>query len=118
MYKDEGNEWLKRKTDKDTKAARDQYTYSLQFIEKAILELAPTASDERDELDRLKSMVLSNRAMGALNMHNYGMCISDCTLSIGAWVGNIKAYYRKCKGIISLYEYLMLFIYLTIIIFN
>lgn len=103
MYKEEGNEWLKKKTTKEVIAARDQYTYALEFVFKAMAESID--EDKRAELSLLGSVILSNRAMTGLLMQNYGMCVADASQSLRGWPDNVKAHYRKSKGLFALKKY-------------
>jgi tetratricopeptide (TPR) repeat protein len=104
MYKEEGNQWIKHKDNvKDMHAAYDQYSYALEFIEKAIKELSEHPDKyDRIEIRQLQSILYSNRALASLNLKNYGECIKDSTASISINPSNIKAYYRKCKALVSL----------------
>ena len=104
MYKEEGNEWMKAKTVKHYHAARDCYTYAMTFISKAMKE-HPLDPVKAKELQHLQSILLSNRSMVALALHNYGDCIKDSTVSITLWPQNIKAFYRKSKALYALKRY-------------
>jgi hypothetical protein len=50
-------------------------------------------------LNKLKSKVLSNKALVSLKMENYGDCRKDAELAIQFWRGNNKAWYRMCKAL-------------------
>jgi len=78
MYKDEGNEWLKKNTIKYIQEAYKRYTIALQHLEK----LEPHISGQRcfarrSDEEQLKSQLYSNRAFASLKMRNYGECVKD-----------------------------------------
>lgn len=101
MYKEEGNEWIKKKSPKELHAARDQYTYALEFVTKAIAEHNST-TNQLFELQQLQSIILSNRAQSALLLQNYGECLTDANAALSVWPDNVKAHYRKCKALFAL----------------
>ena len=56
MYKDEGNQWLKKATKKDIYEAKNCYSHALGFIDKA-LEFQSENEMSPKELKLLKSQV-------------------------------------------------------------
>lgn len=108
MYKDEGNEWQKKKDKKSLNEAYDRYTHSLGYVHKAELARTNGQEDPKDvtvDLLQLRSQILSNRAAVSLTLQNYGSCKRDCNLAIDSWSGNVKAHYRKCKALFALKDY-------------
>ena len=134
MYKDEGNEWMKKGDPKSLHEAYDRYTHALNILEGiAVAATSGATSDEQnaerkefladlqakanvsttestiatDEEDttQLKSLLFSNRAMASLSLKNYGTCKKDADAAIALWSGNIKAHYRKCKALVTLKKY-------------
>lgn len=103
MYKDEGNEWMKKTDKKSVKEAVDRYTHALGFVTKALAGEDPGAS--LDELMLIKSQLHSNRAASHLTLQNYGSCKKDCEVAIAAWGQNIKAHYRLCRSLFLLKQY-------------
>eukprot|EP01041_Mallomonas_annulata_P008942 gene8942-18500_t len=103
MYKDEGNEWIKKSTVKNQKEAYTRYTIALDHIKTA----ESSCSDENIKLQLpiLKSQILSNRALSSINLKNYGSCRRDADLAISIWSKNIKAHHRKCKALLILKKY-------------
>lgn len=111
MYKEEGNEWIKKvSTDKNAnKEAYDRYTHALTFMKQATEARQQGTEDERDasrtDSHILYSQIYSNRALTSLYIHNYGSCKKDCDASIALWAGNMKAHSRKCKALLALHQY-------------
>ena len=101
MYKEEGNEWMKAKTENNYHAARDCYTYAMTFIAKEMID-PPQDDNELEALHQLQATLLSNRAMVSLALGNYGECLKDTNVSIALWPKNIKTYYRRCKALFAL----------------
>jgi hypothetical protein len=103
MYKDEGNQWMKKKhLKKELNSAYDCYSYALKFLDDAYEKRQNHTEDEKDmheDLDKLKSLLLSNRAQASFTLKNYRFCLTDCITSIAFWNKNIKAHFRKCKVI-------------------
>lgn len=128
MYKDEGNEWLKgglsKKKEEEKKErtkmlheARGCYAHALVLIKKAedegdedgaipkVEELTSSSSSSSSDRvgmsDReiLKSQTISNKALVALHLRNFGEARKDAKLSIGIWKYNTKGWYRMCKAL-------------------
>lgn len=105
MYKDEGNDFIKKKSKKDMNEAYDRYSYALTFILKASEARNNDSEHIKDkdvDLNLLRSQILSNRAQASLNIKNYRYCITDCDNAIKFWSSNIKAYFRKAKALLML----------------
>lgn len=108
LYKDEGNQWLKKGTNKDFQEAFSRYTHALTFMDKADQARADGTECEADrkvDLKKMRSQILGNRAQASLNGTNYGRCYKDCDTAIALWPENIKAHYRKCKALLALKKY-------------
>ncbi len=71
MYKDEGNEWIKKNTLKDTNEAIIRYTHALTFLDGKDVNCEDPVALE------LRSQILSNRALAAMNNKNYGTALTD-----------------------------------------
>ena len=69
MYKDEGNEWMKKSTPKDWREAYKRYSQALVHVnnEKTVSK----------KILILKSQILSNRSLVSLYLRNYGDCRRD-----------------------------------------
>lgn len=83
MYKDEGNEWLKKPTQKDRHEAILRYCHALSFIDNAITARESGTEAEVDKsvnLLQLKSQIINNRALVYMNGKNYGLAIKDLNL--------------------------------------
>lgn len=101
MYKDEGNEWMRKKDKKSLLEAYIRYTHALRFVADAESARSAGSEDPKDaaaDLLQLRSQVLSNRAAVNLSQQNYGSCKKDANAAISAWSGNVKAHYRLCKA--------------------
>ena len=108
LYKDEGNQWIKKGKKKDYSEAYDRYTHALSFMDKADqarIDGTESKSDSTADLKMIRSQILSNRALSSLNLTNYGTCYKDCDEAIALWSGNIKAHFRKCKALLALKKY-------------
>jgi len=110
MYKDEGNEWIKKSDVKSLREAMGCYTHALSFLDKADEEDANMTVCEVDEQAletrrRLRSQLLSNRALASLTLRNYGTCRRDCEEAIRIWNGNAKAHYRRCKSLVMVRKF-------------
>jgi hypothetical protein len=108
LYKEEGNQWVKKGTKKDYNEAYTRYTHALTFMDKADQARADgteATSDSTADLKMIRSQILSNRALASLNIANYGSCCRDCDAAIVLWFENIKAHYRKCKALLMLKKY-------------
>jgi translocation protein SEC72 len=103
MYKEEGNDMLRRKTPKDCKSAFDRYSVAIGFAEKALAE-ADTA--DLGEVYKMLSALHSNRALASLNAKNYRSTCADADKALGYQSGNIKAHFRKSKALLGLHRYL------------
>lgn len=103
MYKDEGNEWMKKTDKKSLKEAFERYTHALDYIEKAEKESSDKYSPA--DVQKLKSQILGNRAQTSLTFGNYGSAKRDGFRSIAIWPENIKAHYRLCKAMYLLKQY-------------
>lgn len=120
MYKDEGNEWIKKNDKKSYNEANDRYTHALGFIEKAKKEEKEEQLNQRTEngeatsdleteilkRKQLESQIYSNRAQVHLYLQNYGSCKKDCDAAIQCNPDNIKAYFRKAKALFALKDYI------------
>jgi hypothetical protein len=106
MYKDEGNEWMKKTDKKSLNEAYDRYTHALTFIPQAIEESKQESIKQSvEDIMILKSQILSNRAQTNLLLQNYGSCKRDCYASLSCWPENMKAHYRLCKALYILKQY-------------
>ena len=108
MYKEEGNQWIKKTTKKDYEEAFDRYSHALTYMDKADKARADGTecqSDSTADLKMIRSQILSNRALSSLNVTNYGRCYKDCERAIYLWPGNLKAHMRRCKALYSLKKY-------------
>ena len=108
MYKEEGNQWIKKSTKKDYEAAFDRYSHALTYLDKADKareDGTECTSDSTADLKMIRSQILSNRALSSLNLTNYGRCYKDCDRAIYLWPGNLKAHLRKCKALYMLKKY-------------
>ena len=109
MYKDEGNEWMKKSDKKSLHEAYDRYTHALTFLDKALIARksgeGEDPKDVNEDLAKHRSIILSNRAQSSLSLTNYGSCKKDCEQAIALWQGNIKAHYRKCRALYLLKDF-------------
>lgn len=108
LYKEEGNQWLKKGTKRDFIEAYNRYVHALDFMDKAEqarLDGTECTTDSTADLKMIRSQILSNRALASLNLTNYGKCYKDCDKAIAFWPQNIKAHYRKCKALNILKKY-------------
>lgn len=101
MYKDEGNEWMKKTDKKSLTEAVDRYTHALGLVEKAQQD----SDKSKEDVMKLKSQILGNRAQAHLTLGNLGSAKRDCFLSIACWPENIKSHYRLCKALYLLKQY-------------
>ena len=53
----------------------------------------------------LRSQIISNKAAAHLGLKNYRSCITECDSALGAWQGNMKAYFRKAKSLSMLRKF-------------
>ena len=105
MYKDEGNELLKKF---EYDESMRKYDYAMSFIDKADeLRQNGTEAEEDKTIDllQLRSQLYNNKALISLQLRNYRSVINDTNLAIKYWNKNIKAYYRKCKALYHLKLY-------------
>lgn len=102
MYKDEGNEWMKKTDKKSIKEAIDRYTHAMSYIAKAEKELD---KNPQEDIMKLKSQIYGNRAQAHLSLHSYGSAKRDCFASIACWPENIKSHYRLCKALYLLKQF-------------
>jgi hypothetical protein len=109
MYKEEGNEWMKKSDKKSLSEAYIRYSHALTFVDKADAARADFSDAETEDravdLKKLRSVILSNRALASLNITNYGKCYKDCDKAISLYPSNMKAHYRKCKALMTLKKY-------------
>lgn len=103
MYKDEGNEWMKKTDKKSLKEAYDRYSHAIDLVEKA--EKEPDSPHPKQDIMKLKSQIFGNRAQCSLNIGNLGSAKKDCFMSITFWPENIKVHYRLCKAFYLLKQY-------------
>lgn len=83
MYKNEGNEWIKKSTVEDKHAAVECYHRALEFVTSAREVRGSEAEDPKDagiDIDRLQSQIISNRCLVQLQLKNYGFAIKDADL--------------------------------------
>lgn len=105
MYKEEGNEWMKKKVKKDLKEAIIRYTHALGFLdaddkeqeEKEDDEPTVVLLDEEEDDDKekkkgikadnsntknnvLRSQILNNRALASMHLKNYGTALGDINM--------------------------------------
>jgi hypothetical protein len=132
MYKDEGNEWIKKTQDrkKALYEAFDRYSHAIKFMEKEIgvklnqKEATETGDDKKasstiftrsilyenvqllaPEHQQLLSQCYSNRAAASFSLSNYGQCKNDCNIALSVWSNNSKALLRKIKSLFALHNY-------------
>jgi hypothetical protein len=96
MYKDEGNQLLKKGDDNE---ALSKYDYALSFLIKNENDIS------KNEISILKSQILSNKSLIQLNKKNYKLAIQFAQESIDDWKQNMKAHYRKCRALLLLRNY-------------
>eukprot|EP01038_Epipyxis_sp_PR26KG_P006204 gene6204-8543_t len=110
MYKEEGNDWMKKNKPKAYHEAFDRYSHALSFLKQEYDSMkdndGKSSEISPEELAKLHSQVLSNRAQASLALKNYGSCRNDCTLAIRLWPANFKAHYRRSKSLFSLKQFL------------
>lgn len=51
------------------------------------------------DIPKLRSQVISNKALAQFGLKNYRTCITECDKALGAWPGNMKAHFRKAKAL-------------------
>ena len=100
LYKDEGNEWMKKGDRKGWKEALLLYLHALSFVKKEDEE--EWGSEKRKQL---LSVVHSNIALAHLNLKNFVLCSRSAEKAILLWPGNVKAHYRRCKALASLHRH-------------
>lgn len=108
LYKEEGNDWVKKNTKKSFSEAYDRYSHAITFLDKADkARLAGTECipDQNVNLKEVRSQIMSNRALASLRLLNFGSCVKDCSIAIDLCPQNLKAHYRKCKALIQLKKY-------------
>jgi hypothetical protein len=108
MYKEEGNEWMKKSDKKSLHEAYERYSHALSYLDKAEAARSKGTEEEKDQAEDLqkhRSQVLGNRAQCSLTLANYGSCKKDCDAAIACWAGNVKAHYRKCRALFLLKDY-------------
>ena len=98
MYKEEGNEWVKKKSIKDVREAFNCYAVAIGHGNKAL-----EASDSTDmaEIYSVQSVLYANRAMCSITLKNFRAAYVDACKSLQFNSGNIKAHYRKCKALLG-----------------
>lgn len=104
MYKDEGNEWIKKKTKKEQQDAINCYSHALTFLDKADAARKDGTEEEADktvDLRKLRSQIMNNRALACMNLKNFGMALRDINTALLLWNQNIKAHYRKVKCLLQ-----------------
>lgn len=107
MYKDEGNEWLKRGKD-DKKSCRESinlYLHALSFLTKEEQQPQVQEVEEEERQQQLISQLHSNIALANLHLGNFGSCMRAAELSLRYWPGNCKAHYRRAKALSSLHRH-------------
>jgi hypothetical protein len=106
MYKEEGNEWTKKKGAKDMRAAFDCYAQGIAHAERGLAEAAAGAGAQADEGDTeglyaALSALYSNRALCSLALKNFRAAHVDSIKSLQYNAGNVKAHFRKCKALLG-----------------
>ena len=82
MYKDEGNEFMRKKTSKERHEAIKRYSHALTLLDAADEARREGKEDEADRavnLFQLRSQVFNNRAMALMFLKNYGLALKDLT---------------------------------------
>jgi tetratricopeptide (TPR) repeat protein len=120
MYKDEGNEFMRKKTVKERHEAIKRYSHALTLLDAADEARKEGNEDEADKsvnLFHLRSQTFNNRAMALMFLKNYGLALKDLTkvslipspvtdLIIPQALlydpENVKAHYRKSKVLFQL----------------
>jgi hypothetical protein len=106
MYKEEGNEWMKKiKEKKSVTEAYNCYSHALNLVNEAFEQMqksdaegksvdessdSKNREEEEDEeekkrkktadLIKLKGQIFSNRALASLTLKNYGSCYRDAEM--------------------------------------
>lgn len=96
MYKEEGNQWIKRKTPKDIREAFNCYAVGIGHGDKALSE---DRVADIDQIYPIMSTLYGNRAMCSLQLKNYRAAYVDSCKALQFNCSNIKAHYRKCKAL-------------------
>jgi hypothetical protein len=82
MYKDEGNEFMRKKTVKERHEAIKRYSHALTLLDAADEARKEGTEDEADKavnLFHLRSQIFNNRAMALMFLKNYGLALKDLT---------------------------------------
>lgn len=101
MYKEEGNEWMKKKAPKDMREAFSCYSVGIDKGEKALEDRVA----DLGEIYPVMSTLYANRALCSLNLKNYRVAYEDSTKSLQFNSANVKAHYRKCKALLGSKHY-------------
>ena len=83
MYKEEGNQWIKKPKVEDKYAAIDCYNRAIEFLTKAREIRGSEQEDPKDaeiDIDKMQSQLISNRCMVQLQLKNYGVAIKEADL--------------------------------------
>jgi hypothetical protein len=83
MYKDEGNEFIRKKTKKERHEAIKRYSHALTLLDGADAARRDGTEDEADRavnLHHLRALVFNNRAMALMHLQNYGLALKDLTM--------------------------------------
>ena len=82
MYKEEGNEWMKKNTRKDYHEAIARYSHAFSFMDEADRARKEGSEEERDRgvnLQHTRSQIYNNRALASMQLKNYGIALKDIT---------------------------------------
>lgn len=101
MYKEEGNEWMKKKTAKETREAFNCYAVGIGHGDRALAEEGADVA----EIYPIMSTLYSNRAICSLSLKNFRAAYVDSCKSLQFNSGNVKAHYRKCKALLGSKRY-------------
>lgn len=83
MYKEEGNQWIKKPKVEDKYAAIDCYNRAIEFLTKAREVRGSEQEDPKDaevDINKMQSQIISNRCMVQLQLKNYGVAIKEADL--------------------------------------
>jgi hypothetical protein len=83
MYKDEGNEFMRKKTKKERHEAIKRYSHALTLLDAADAARRDGTEDEADRsvnLRHLRALIFNNRAMALMQLKNNGLALKDLTM--------------------------------------
>ena len=107
MYKDEGNEWIKKGDAKSLREGINIYMHGLSLLLNAQEGRQQQQQQEEDEQDTrtIMSQVHGNIALAHLQLKNFGSCLKAADMSLRYGPSNIKAHFRRAKSQACLHRY-------------